>query len=334
MRTTATYFDGKSAQAHDATLELFGPTVQVTLSDRAFSVNNETSRVVEPLGNGDWAIELPDRQQIRFTNKEFGNALCVEFRESRFVGRMERSWRWALLALIVAIAGSWAILTFGVPVAARHIAFAVPPELDKKLGRESIDLLDRIMFEESELSDDQTAPIRAAFANILAEHPESADYQLVFRSADAIGANAFAVPGGLVVVTDQMVGLFENDAEIASVLAHEVGHLRYRHSLRILLQNSVSAVFIAGLTGDLSNITALSATVPTVLMQAKYSRDFEHEADGFAFDYMEAHGMDMNALSNLLQRVDAGADRPGSSGIGDWLSSHPQSTERNRDTTE
>ena len=329
MRTAATYFDGRSAEAQAVVLELFGPTVQVSLPGRAFSINNETSRVVEPVGNGDWLIELPDRQQIRFADDDFGNALCDSFRGNRIVRRMERSWRWAILALVAAVAGTWATLTFGVPIAARHVAFAMPPELDETLGRESIDLLDRWVFDESRLSEEQTTPVRAAFRDIVSEDPAFSGYRLVFRSSEGIGANAFAVPGGLVVVTDRMVELFENEAEIVSVLAHEVGHLHHRHGLRILLQNSASAVVIAGLTGDLSNITALSATVPTVLMQAKYSRDFEREADDFAFGYMRAHGLDTDALSNLLRRAEAAGGSSG--GIAEWLSSHPQSAGRRPD---
>ena len=128
-------------------------------------------------------------------------------------------------------------------------------------------------------------------------------------------------------MTDELVLLAESDEQIMAVLAHEVGHLHGRHSLRILLQNSLSALLIAGLTGDISNITALSAAVPTVLMQAKYSRDFEREADDFAFDYLEMRGASTDALSDLLLKLeesvsDDGDDFPA------WLSSHPPSRER------
>ena len=135
------------------------------------------------------------------------------------------------------------------------------------------------------------------------------------------------MPGGIVVMTDELVELAESDAEIMAVLAHEVGHLYGRHSLRILLQNSLSALLIAGLTGDISNITALSAAVPTVLMQAKYSRDFEREADDFAFEYLEGRSVSTNALSDLLLRLEQ-SDSDDGGGIPGWLSSHPPSRER------
>ena len=94
------------------------------------------------------------------------------------------------------------------------------------------------------------------------------------------------------------------------MLAHEVGHLYNRHSLRIVLQNSAVAVIIAAVTGDLTSITALSATVPTVLMQAKYSRDFEREADAFAFSYLKSVDIDPNVLQQLRPPICPPAPTP------------------------
>ena len=93
------------------------------------------------------------------------------------------------------------------------------------------------------------------------------------------------------------------------------------------MQDSASALIIAGLTGDLTNVTALSATLPTVLMQAKYSRDFEQEADEFAFDYLESSGIRTDVLQELLLRLDDTTSGDGD-GIRGWLSSHPQSKDR------
>jgi Zn-dependent protease with chaperone function len=330
--TSAEYFDGKVALAQEATLQLFGPMVQVTLSDRTFAVNAETSRVLPPMGSGDWSIEMPDGGQLRFTDADFGKELCQQFGESLLVDRMERSWRWAVIALVVAVFGTWAVLTFGVPVAARHVAFLVPSELNQKLGSESIGLLDRMMFDDSELPPETIDHVQELFEAIKSENPEFAYFRIEFRASPAIGANAFAIPGGLVVITDGMVNIAESDAELISVLAHEVGHLAQRHGLRILLQNSASALIIASLTGDLSNITALSASIPTILMQAKYSRNFEREADDFAFDYLESHDLDSHALSELLMRIDASDQSRAAAGeVDSWLSSHPRSSERTRE---
>ena len=133
-------------------------------------------------------------------------------------------------------------------------------------------------------------------------------------------------------MTDGMVHIAESDDELMAVLAHEVGHLSERHGLRTILQNSSSAVLIAGLTGDLTNITALSATVPTFLMQAKYSRDFEREADDFAFDYLESQGIETDVLSALLLRIESEFGDNGELPDATWMSTHPRSEDRLRDS--
>lgn len=124
-----------------------------------------------------------------------------------------------------------------------------------------------------------------------------------------------------------MLDLMESDDEILGVLAHEVGHLEQRHGLRIILQDALSALLIAALTGDLSNVSTLSATVPTVLMQAKYSRDFEREADQYAFAYLETNERDTNALATLLDRVERESRSGSGNGPAAWFSSHPPSDE-------
>lgn len=330
MVTGATYFDGKSARARDASLQLLGSVVEVRAGKDSFRVDRDNARILPPVGSGTWVIELADGGQLHFDNAALGDELVRRFGGNRIIDTLERNWRWALLALAVAIAGSWAMLTYGVPVAARHIAFAVPEDLDRRLGDESIVLLDKVMFSESTLEEADRSRIRALFGAVRDEYPDASYYRLEFRDSPVIGANAFAVPGGLVVLTDEMVQLTKSDAELVAVLAHEIGHLQQRHGLRILLQNSISAIIIAGLTGDLSNITAFSATIPTLLMQAKYSRDFEREADDFAFDYMERRGLDPSVLSELLLRLEeteGNRDDP----LNNWLSSHPRSDERRPD---
>jgi predicted Zn-dependent protease len=82
---------------------------------------------------------------------------------------------------------------------------------------------------------------------------------------------------------------------------------------------------VATLTGDLTSVTALAASVPTAVMQAKFSRDFEREADAFAFDYLESQGRDPGVLRELLQRLER---RAGAGGGNSWFASHPAAGER------
>lgn len=326
MRTAARYYDGQTAGAERVALELVGRSLKFELAGTTQWVELDATTVVEPVGTGPWIVELADGASLKITDANFGEKLAVESGSLGFVRRLEGAWHWALVSLVVTILATWAALTYGVPALATTVAFALPDNVSAALSDEGLGVMDDLLFDQSELPAETTERVTRLFDDIKVTNPEFLPYRLEFR-ASRIGPNAFAVPGGIVVMTDELVELAESDAEIMAVLAHEVGHLYGRHSLRILLQNSVSALLIAGLTGDVSNITALSAAIPTVLMQAKYSRDFEREADDFAFDYLETRGVSTDALSDLLLRLgqsesDDGDDFP------DWLSSHPPARER------
>lgn len=326
MRTEASYYDGLTAGAERVTLDLIDRSLRFEIAGAALWVELRKTEVVEPVGRGPWIVEMADGASLKITDADFGKKLADESGSLGFVRMLEGAWHWALVSIVVAIAATWGTLTYGVPALATTVAFALPENVSAALRDEGMGILDDMLFEQSELPPETVEHVTRLFDDIKRMNPEFSPYRLEFR-ASRIGPNAFAVPGGIVVMTDELVELAESDAEIMAVLAHEVGHLYGRHSLRILLQNSVSALFIAGLTGDVSNITALSAAIPTVLMQAKYSRDFEREADDFAFDYLEVRGVSTGALSQLLVRLELSESGDGD-GLAAWLSSHPPSQER------
>lgn len=326
MQTTAGFYDGQTAGAEPVSLALVGRSLKFELAGVTRWIELDATTVVEPVGRGPWIVELADGASLKITDADFGKKLADESGSLGLIRMLEGAWHWALISIVVAIVSTWAALTFGVPVLAKSVAFALPDNVSAVLSDEGLGAMDEVFFDESELSDETIARVTEMFRDIKVTNPDFLPYRLEFR-ASRIGPNAFAVPGGIIVMTDELVELAESDAEIIAVLAHEVGHLYGRHSLRILLQNSISAMLIAGLTGDISNITALSAAIPTVLMQAKYSRDFEREADDFAFEYLESRGVSTNALSELLLRLEQSESEEGGD-IPDWLSSHPPSHER------
>ena len=324
MQTKARYYDGRTAASVETTLHFSGLTLSWDAPTGSQSVRADQVALVEPVGKGAWRIDLADGAVLEIDDPAFASEIARGLGQSNFASRLEGSWPYAIAALVVAVVGFWAIITWGVPAASKHVAFSLPPSYDAILAEDGLGVLDQVLFDPSELTVGTQERLQAHFREIQAMDPDFGRYRLEFRRADAIGPNAFAVPGGLVVMTDAMVELAENDDELIAVLAHEVGHQANRHSLRILLQNSATAVLFAALTGDLTGVTALSGALPTVLVQAKYSRDFEREADEFAFRYLDQKGIDSGVLSGLLLRLEegGGADVPG------WLSTHPSSKER------
>lgn len=149
--------------------------------------------------------------------------------------------------------------------------------------------------------------------------------------------NAFAIPGGYVYVTRQLLALMNSEAELASVLGHEVGHVAARHSQSRNTRSTIGSILAAGaglLTG--SNVATQLVGTGAQLYTLKYGRDQEYQADGLGIRYMTAAGYDpyasadmlasLAASSNLAART-AGKD---ANAIPTWASTHPNSADRVR----
>lgn len=129
--------------------------------------------------------------------------------------------------------------------------------------------------------------MREAFAQALTHQPAGRvpPWQLVFRQS-RIGPNALALPGGTIIMTDELVNLVDGDTQVLSaVLALELGHVQQRHSLRLLVQATVLGTLSAVVLGDFNSVLA---SVPVMLGQAQYSREAEREADAHAVQVLKA----------------------------------------------
>ena len=140
------------------------------------------------------------------------------------------------------------------------------------------------------------------------------------------GANALALPSGVVVLTDELVALSRVDDELVAVLAHELGHVKGRHALRRLLQSSLVAGLAILVTGDVASAASLIAAVPTALAEAGYSRELEREADAYALATFDRHQIDRRHFARILERL---AAQPRSELPG-FLATHPATEERVR----
>jgi predicted Zn-dependent protease len=149
---------------------------------------------------------------------------------------------------------------------------------------------------------------------------------LEFRDGGRLGANAIALPGGTIILTDQLVALAKSEDEIAGVLAHEIGHVTERHSLRQIYRalgiGFMAAVIIGDTSQLLDNVIAQAAVLDTL----SYSRQFERDADAKSVELMTAAGRDPVAFISLLDRIfeKAGVD----SDDAGWLSTHPGNENR------
>lgn len=333
------YFDGVVASCREVRLTIEAASLGIEGSGFTQSVPLNNVILTEAIGSIPRSIRLPD------------GALC-ETSDRIFVAELERRlgagsrttllrrWEKSLLLVGVALAGTALIivlfLRFGIPVLARQAAFALPPAVENGMGRESLSMLDRLFTRPTGVRIARREELSALFRRIVADSGAPSGCRLEFRTGGVIGANALALPSGIVVITDELIDLARNDDEIGAIMAHELGHVRGRHALRNVLQSSTSGLVIATLTGDLVSIASLAATLPATLVEASYSRQFEREADDAALIWMKSAGVPPRRYAEVLGRLQAQlvAKHGGTTGSGkrvrNYLSTHPDTGERIR----
>ncbi|MGH6785771.1 MAG: M48 family metalloprotease [Novosphingobium sp.] len=155
--------------------------------------------------------------------------------------------------------------------------------------------------------------------------------------------NAFAIPGGYVYVTRQLVSLMNNEAELAGVLGHEVGHVAARHSAKrqsAATRNAILGVLGQVLSGAIFGNTAAGQLGQQIFSQGsqlltlKYSRGQETEADNLGIAYLQRAGYDSRAMSTVLQSLanqnalDARLQGSQSNRTPEWASTHPDPAAR------
>lgn len=325
----AKFYDGRVPIGEPATLIWSGATVKVIGASMAQNFPTNRLRVSPRVGRAERFIALPDGTQLQCADNPLLDRLPQEGKTEGIAAWLESRWHIALACVALTLGGlAWGYF-YGLPAAADRIAARIPIEYERKLGEEALTWLDqRQWFKPSALDADAEKILRAGFAELTQGLPMAPHYRLEFREATPmIGANAFALPGGIIVLTDQMVDLAESAEEVYAVLAHEIAHVERRHALRHVLQDSVTAVVTATLTSDAATLTLAVSGLPVILARTKYSREFETEADAYGFALLKRHGVSPEHFATLMERLNAKRNPSGERGMS-FLSSHPVTAER------
>lgn len=322
----ARYYDGVNSAARSVRISEDGSARVRVLGDGIdCTLAREAVRVSARLGNSPRYLYLPGG--VKCETDAHAAVDTVFAHRGGLVHALERRWALVALAVVCTVGVLWAGFGYGLPVLARHAAHAIPPAMESTMGEQSLRALDSRYLEPSRLTPQQRARVHAAFERVAAGARLTTQVRLELRHSEPFGPNAFALPSGIVIVTDAMVELAATDQEIMAVLAHEIGHVQHRHIMRSILQNSAVALLVATLLGDVTSITGLAASIPTFLVEQRYSRAFEYEADAFALAWMTAHGVAPAHLASILERLahESGGDVEG---FAQYLSTHPSMRER------
>jgi Zn-dependent protease with chaperone function len=132
------------------------------------------------------------------------------------------------------------------------------------------------------------------------------------------------LPDGTIIVLDDLITALDDDQQSLAVLSHELGHAHERHGLQLLLRSSAVGAFMTFYLGDIST---LLAAAPAAVVEARYSQEFERQADDYAAALLRHNGMSPGLLADALTRL---AELQPAFSKGRYLASHPSTDERIR----
>lgn len=295
----AIYFDGENSRRNPVTLIIYKRVLAMRGEGIRLSVRLSQVKISERLQHAPRLVHLKNGGVIEITDPAFDKMLRANhYREPRVV-QWQQNWPLSLAAMVLLVVTLASGYHWGLPWAADKLAQYAPASLGRQLGDQSMAFLDGRLMQPSALDVVEQARVQRLFAEMRQPPGKKSGYRLEFRSS-RLGPNAFALPNGVIVMTDELVQLAGDDEAVLGVLAHELGHVRHRHSLRNILQTLGVGIVINVLVGDVSGILAAA---PTFLLEQKYSRDFEREADQFAIDMMQINRKPLSPMAALFEKM-------------------------------
>lgn len=276
------------------------------------------------VGNAQRRLEFSAGEVIETSDNDIVDAIVRSLQGTTvdtLVHRMERLTLFTLVVLLVTGAIAFSFFKWWLPAASDRTAMILPPGLLDEIGEQTLAIMDRGFLGPSEIDEARKQHFRSEFDRLLeASGSLNQAPELLFRSARRMGPNAFALPNGQVVITDELIELSTIDLQVTGVLAHEISHVEERHIMRSFLRSTSVAVIIVMITGDMAELTELAIAVPAFMVEMGYSRDFEREADERAYELMGLIGEDPNHLADMFALM---AEHCGETCSSTWISSHP-----------
>jgi predicted Zn-dependent protease len=177
------------------------------------------------------------------------------------------------------------------------------------------------------------AKVESYVANLgkrMAASSERPNLPWEFHVVDDASVNAFALPGGFIYVTRGLLASINDEAELATVVGHEIGHVTNRHSVQQISKAQLAQLGLgigSILSSDIARFGQLASAGLQVLF-LKYSRDAENQADQAGFRYALNQNYDVREMTNVFETLNRIGEASGGGKLPEWLATHPNPENR------
>lgn len=329
----ARFFDGRSARPL---------SVQVGIADGVLRIAPLAAPLAAtPEAPRDWplaeVVAVIEGDQARLSHPSERDARLVmaltDWRalggtEAQTAARRGRHRELKLIGGLVAFAGAVTLFVFvGVPLLSGPLARATPPSFEEGMGQNFDNQLGTL-FRTCDGQPGQDALY--AFGQRLADRTDT-PFNIQVRAVQAPMVNAFALPGGPVLVTDDMIREANSPDELSAVIAHEVSHVELRHAMQAVWRSLGAGLLLDAVVGGGSGAGQQAVLLAGQATDLRYGRDAESEADARGQQLLHAEGLSSKGMALFFVRMDGkeGGD-PNLSSVEEFVSTHPDSARRAR----
>ena len=307
------YFNGETSEKIDVSLYytddgLIGIDGLDIDGSKFKEVQYSSVTISSRIGNTPRYINFADGSQFETSDNAAVDQMVNKLANDPLHGlahKLESAKGFILFTIVAVIIFGWLFIQYGIPAMSKQIAEWLPDEASQYMGQGVLEAMDKSWFSASELPQKRQDELRNLFNGLLKNIEGSKNYKIEFRLGGKIRANAFALPNGTIVFTDELINLAADDMEIASVMLHEIGHLKRKHSLRATIQQFSLAIFVMVITGDVSTSSSIITAIPIMLVESGFSQKMETEADTYSLEYMQKHGIDPNYFAIMMEKLEA-----------------------------
>ncbi len=251
--------------------------------------------------------------------------------------RGKRYFNWGLLIFVIALLAAAPIFILAnMDFGSKIVANQIPIEWEESLGSTSFEEYARRI----DLMDEEQAQtlLKPLVTPLLTALPNKRfNYRFYISANEQL--NAFALPGGIIVINSGLILSAESAEEVLGVVSHEITHVRERHGVRNIISSAGTYLFVSALVGDVSGIFSILVDAAPVLINQGYSRKFEAESDAKGFDILVAANVNPSGLATILgkmlakekARLDPAKEKEQSQWLKEGLSylrSHPKTEDR------
>jgi Zn-dependent protease with chaperone function len=245
-------------------------------------------KIATKVGSIPREVTLPDRNLLSIPSNPQINQ-WLDGKQSSTVSAMERSTLWRSLSIALVPISLYSMFKFLVPALAIGFAAYVPDKLINLASEHTLVVLDKTILDETTLEQSVQDKLQLEWQRLVAQlrlNPKK--YRLHFRQSEEMGANAFALPDGTVVVTDGLVELFDHSMLLLNpILLHEIGHVEQMHSMRFIAETLITSIAVSYFVGDIGPFAEFFVGISNTVLQNQFSQKLEWEADNFALAQMQ-----------------------------------------------